>query len=337
MIMKKTLRLFIIFLVLPVFLFAGEPVKQMDNDPVTNELTARPTDRADSAKPWLVTAHGRMSLNQVSFTNWAEGGESLISGNTYGNLKANYLNNKWKVDNFITIGYGLTWNDEQGVRKSDDKMDIGTNLGYEAFEDFFYSLILNLKTQFSEGYKYPNDSVVVSRFFSPATFFMSMGLEYKPDEHTSVFISPASGKFTFVMDQDLADIGAFGVTPAVTDTAGTVLIPGLNYKSKFGVNVIFSLNRDLMKNINFDTKLNLHNNYMDELSTNRWNFDVDWETALNFKINSFLSSILYMHVLYDNDIPIPTYEKIGGEKIQIGEGPKVQVKENFGIGITIKV
>lgn len=285
----------------------------------------------------MISAHGRLSLNQVSFTNWAEGGESLISGSTYGNLKTNYLKNSFKVDNFITVGYGLTYNDEQGMRKTDDKLDVGTNLGYEAFTDFFYSLIINLKSQFSPGYKYPNDSVVVSRFFSPATLFLSMGLEYKPDEYTSVFISPASGKFTFVMDQNLADQGAFGVSPAVTDTSGIVLIPGLNYNSKFGVNVILTLNRDLMKNVNFDTKLNLHNNYMDEINNNRWNFDVDWETALNFRINSFLSSILYMHILYDDEIPIPTYDKIEGEKVQVGKGPKVQVKENFGIGITLKV
>jgi hypothetical protein len=44
-----------------------------------------------------------------------------------------------------------------------------------------------------------------------------------------------------------------------------------------------------------------------------------------------------MHILYDDDILVPTYEKIEGEKVQVGEGPKLQVKENFGIGISIKV
>jgi hypothetical protein len=335
--MKKTMRFVFILMGLPFSLWAVAPEKNTDNKPAKNDLTAVPAERADTTNPWIISIQGRMSLNQVAFTNWAEGGESLISGSTYGNLKANYLKNSFKVDNFMAVGYGLTWNDEQGMRKMDDKLDVGTNLGYEAFTDFFYSLIINLKSQFSPGYKYPNDSVVVSRFFSPATLFLSMGLEYKPDENTSLFISPASGKFTFVLDQDLADRGAFGVTPAVTDTSGNVMIPGLNYNSKFGVNVILALNRDLMKNVNFDTKINLHNNYMDEVYTNRWNFDIDWETELNFKINSFLSSILYMHILYDDDVPIPTYDNIEGEKVQVGEGPKVQVKENFGIGIMIKV
>ncbi len=307
---------------------------------LTDTATLMPSNSigiSDSAKYWNIIANGRLSINQVAFSNWAEGGESLISGSTYGNLKTNYLRNKFKVDNYTSLAYGLAWNEEQGVRKTDDKIDVGTNLGYEAFEDFFYSFILSLKTQFSEGYKYPNDSTVVSDFFAPATFFMSMGLEYKPDENTSVFISPASGKFLFVLDQDLADQGAFGVKPADIDSLGNVLIPGSNYKPKFGLNLILTLNRELLKNVIFDTKLNLHNNYMDETINNRWNFDVDWESALNFKINSFLSSNIYMHLLYDNDIPIPTYEKIEGVKVQTGEGPKLQVKENFGIGVMIKV
>jgi len=64
---------------------------------------------------------------------------------------------------------------------------------------------------------------------------------------------------------------------------------------------------------------------------------VDWETAFNFRINSFLSSNLYLHLLYDHDIPIPTYETIQGQKVETGEGPRLQVKENFGIGLSIKV
>jgi len=317
-------------------LFAGFPHEPLLTD--TTSLTpSNSLSKLDTAKYWNIMASARLSVSQVAFSNWAEGGESLISGSTFGNLKTNYLKNKFKIDNFATIAYGLAWNEEQGIRKIDDKMDIGTNLGYKAFHDFFYSFIINLKTQFSEGYKYPDDSTVVSRFFAPATFFMSMGLEYKPDEHTSVFVSPASGKFIFVMDQTLADKGAFGVSPALLDSTGNVLIHGSKYKPKFGLNLILTLNRELAKNVNLDTKLNLHNNYMDETVDNRWNFDVDWETALNFKINSFLSSIIYMHLLYDNDIPIPTYEKVDGEKIQTGQGPKLQVKENFGIGVMIKV
>ncbi|MCB2220669.1 MAG: DUF3078 domain-containing protein [Bacteroidetes bacterium] len=292
---------------------------------------------SDTTSYWKLAATGMLNLNQVAYANWTEGGESNIAGNTIAMAKANYLKAGFKADNFVSMAYGMTWNNEQGMRKTDDKLDIGTTIGYEAFENWFYSMMVNLKTQFGPGYKYPDDSTLVSDFMSPGRLYLSMGMEYKPDEKTSVFISPASGKFIFVLNQILADQGAYGVRPAEVDTAGHILVHGLNYQPRFGLNLVVSLNREIMKNVIMDTKLNPHNNYMDETLENRWNFDVDWETALNFKINSFLSSMVYLHLMYDNDLNLPTYEFIEGQRVETGQGPKLQVKENFGIGVMIKV
>lgn len=291
----------------------------------------------DSTRVWFMGANGHFNLNQVSFTNWAEGGQSTLAGNAFGVFKATYLKKKFKADNYLLMAYGITWNGEQGIRKTDDKIEIGTAVGYEVFENWYYSLLANLKSQFSDGYKYPDDSTLVSTFLAPANFLLSLGMEYKPNKFTSVFISPASGKFIFVANQELADKGAFGVTPAIRDSLGNVLMPGSDYKAKFGFNFILNYHKDIMKNVNLSTKLNLHNNYMDENIENRWNVDVDWETAFNFKINSFLSSMIYTHFLYDHDIKIPQYEKIDGIKTQIGAGPRLQMKQNFGIGVSIKV
>ena len=291
----------------------------------------------DTINPWSLSAVCMLNLNQVSFTNWAEGGESNFAGNTFGKFNANYKKKDFRTDNFLILAYGLTWNQEQSFRKSDDRLEISNTLGYKAFKEWYYSFNVNLKTQFSDGFKYPDDSTLVSTFFAPAKLFLSAGLEYHPGEDFSVFVSPASGKFVFVMDQELADKGAFGVVPAVRDTSGNVIVPGQNYNAKFGFNFVFNYKKEIIKNVNLGSRLNLHNNYMDENIANRWNLDVDWETAFNFKINSYLSSILFFHVLYDHDTNIPTYESIDGEKIEVSTGPKTQIKQNFGIGLNIKV
>ncbi|GAB4318235.1 MAG: DUF3078 domain-containing protein [Bacteroidales bacterium] len=304
---------------------------------VTGLLAGNPGDTPDSVRYWKLISTGMFNLNQVALSNWAEGGESSISGSAIGSLKASYLKEGFKFDQFANLAYGLTWNREQQWRKSDDKFDVGTTVGYQAFDQWYYSLMVNLKSQFSPGFKYPDDSTLVSDFMSPGRLFLSFGLEYKPDPKTSVFISPASGKFVFVLNDELANKGAYGVTPAVRDTAGNIIVPGLHYNPKFGMNLVVAINRELMKNVNVDTKLNLHNNYMDAVVSNRWNFDMNWETAFNFKINSFLSSMLFLHLMYDHDVMVPYYEKVEGEKVKVGEGPRLQVKENFGIGVTIKV
>lgn len=291
----------------------------------------------DSMKTWKYDGHINLSFNQMALSNWAEGGESTISGVTFAKFKANYRKDNFKADNFVHIIYGMNWTKENGFRKTDDKIDIGSTWGYSAFRKWYYSSNINLKSQFSEGYKYPDDSTLVSNFLAPANLLVSAGLEYKPYDNLSLFLSPASGKFIFVMDQELADKGAFGVQAAVKDTAGNIIEPGKNFRAEFGINVILNFSAEIIKNVDLDTKLNLYNNYLDYEHSNRWNIDVDWESAFNFKINSHLSSNLYLHLLYDHNIDIPTYEVIDGQKVEVGKGPKLQVKENFGIGISIKV
>ena len=334
--MKKLLLFIQPLLVL--FSFAeNPPVTLPIPDDMAVQVIQSDTAKADTIKFWKFSTKNVLNFNQVSLTNWAEGGESAISGIAFSIAKWNYLNNSFKMDNYLLAAYGITWNGEQGIRKTEDRFEYGGLLGYEIVNDLFYSFVVNLKSQFSNGYAYPNDSVIVSSTLSPANLFLSLGLQYKPVEYASVFVSPASGKFVFVMNQELADKGAYGVQPAITDTSGNVLVPGNNVRPSFGVNILLTYNRDILKNVNFDTRVNIHNNYMDDDISNRWNMDIDWESALSFKINSYLSSNLFMRLLYDNDIPIPTYENIGGVKVEVGKGPKVQFKENFGIGITFKV
>lgn len=291
----------------------------------------------DSLKAWRYGGNINLSFNQMALSNWSEGGESTISGVTFAKFRANYSKDNFKADNFLNVTYGMNWTKESGIRKTDDKIDLGSTWGYSAFKNWYYSSNINLKSQCSKGYKYPDDSTRVSNFFAPANLLVSLGLEYKPYENMSLFLSPASGKFIFVMDRELADQGAFGVKPAVRDTSGAVVEPGRNFRAEFGINVIFSYRAEILKNVDFDSKINLYNNYLDYEHANRWNIDLDWESSFNFKINSHLSSNLYVHLLYDHNINLPTYEVIDGKKTEVGKGPKLQVKENFGIGISVRI
>ncbi|MCD4737144.1 MAG: DUF3078 domain-containing protein [Bacteroidales bacterium] len=134
----------------------------------------------DSLKLWDISTQVNLSFNQVSFSDWAEGGENTFAGVTFGNFKADYTKNKFEVDNYVKLAYGLNWTSETGFRKTDDKIDFGSHMGYNAFKHWYYTSVITFKTQFSKGYKYPNDSVIVSGFLAPANLYLSYGLEYKP-------------------------------------------------------------------------------------------------------------------------------------------------------------
>jgi hypothetical protein len=248
------------------------------------------------------------------------------------NLYANYFKDKVSWENYIDLGYGLSKTGEEGnIRKSEDKIDVGSKYGYHAFKDVYYSAFVNFKSQFGPGYNYPDDSTIVSRFASPAYLTVALGLDYRPSEFFSAFISPITAKFTFMTDQTLADAGAFGVDPAEYNTAGTKIADGQTVRSEFGAYFRSKFQKDLMPNFNLSTTLALFDNYSDATHV-----DVNWETLIAIKAGKFITASLFTNLIYDHDIDIPTFETIGGVKTITGFGPKTQFKEVFGFGLSYK-
>lgn len=112
-------------------------------------------------------------------------------------------------DNSLDVGYGLLKQGKnEAFRKTDDKIDILSKYGREAFKNFYFSALMNFKTQMTPGYNYPDDSVKISDLFAPAYLTLALGLDYKPNPYFSAFIAPVTEKFTFVTDKQLSDQGA---------------------------------------------------------------------------------------------------------------------------------
>lgn len=291
----------------------------------------------DSLKKWKFKGKTSLHFNQLSLTNWSSGGESSLTGKGNARLDFDYKKDKFTVDNDLNMVFGLIGQKGREVQKTDDKINLSSTISYEAFDNWFYSTYLNLKTQFANGFKYPDDSTLISTFFAPAFLTTSLGMKYKPSDEFLLILSPASGKFIFVCNQELANKGSFGVTPAVIDdSTGAIIEKGKNHKAEFGLNVVVKLNKEIFKNISAESKLNLYNNYLDEDISNRWNIDLDWESTITFAVNDHVSTDLFIHMIYDHNTKIPEYEVRDGKKVIVSEGPKLQFKESFGIGLNYK-
>jgi hypothetical protein len=285
---------------------------------------------------WHKSGFIAVNFSQAAFSNWAEGGENSIAGTGIFNFLAKYRGYKKYWDTNLDLAFGLLKSNDQGIRKNEDKIDLSSNYGKFAFGKFYYSAQLNFRTQFAPGYNYPNDTVEISKFMAPGFLTLAVGLNWKPNKYFSLFISPVTGKFTFVLDQKLADAGAFGVDSAIYDSNGNKIQNGKEIRPEFGVSLNAVLEKEIFKNILFATKLQLFNNYTDKNSDNRKNIDINWETGLLMKVNSFLSAAVSTQLIYDNDIPVPIYQTINGVKTQIGKGPRTQFKESLALSIGYK-
>ena len=139
-----------------------------------------------------------------------------------------------------------------------------------------------------------------------------------------------AGKVTFVMNQDLADAGSFGVKKGYYDQ-DSLWIPGENVAAAVGVNAIINYNQPIGKNITYTTMLNAFYNYTEKRDDNRLRLDLNWENTVNFAISKHLTTVLFVHLKYDHNTTFPVYEEIDGVETVVDNVPKLQFKESLGI------
>lgn len=281
-------------------------------------ITAVAQDVTEADTLWKFSGTTSLNLSQLSLTNWAAGGDNSISGNALVNLSANYSKNKTSWENKLILGFGLIKQGDDPTRKSDDQIDLASKFGIKASEQWFYTALLGFNTQFAEGYDKPgeDDRTKISNFMAPGYLSFSLGMDYKPSEVFSLFLSPLSSKFTFVLDDDLSTAGSFGVDA------------GKKARAELGANLKMTFKKEILKNVILDTKINLFSNYLE----NPQYVDVNWDLLLNFKINEYLAASLLTQLIYDYDIKFGEDTTGDGELDTFSE--KVQFKELFGLGLT---
>lgn len=307
------------------------------NDDITNREKNKKELKEKSKWQKFESVFG-VTMNQLAITHWATGGESNASGKLSANIKYTYNR---RLFNYVVNGifaYGISnYKKDKRFEKNEDRCELSMTMTHNNNKNLTFSSISTLKTQFANGYSYPNDSIPISKFFAPAYITLSVGYTYNFKDYVSIFISPTSGKFTFVTDQKLADMGAFGVEKGYYKrlVGDSIWVKGKNFLGELGINILIKYKQTFNNNISILSNLNLYNNYIDPNRSNRWNIDIDWETGLKFVVNKRISTIFNIHLIYDDNITFPFTEKVNGVEI-IHQKPILQFKESLGITFLYK-
>lgn len=292
-----------------------------------NDLTSATSKLFSDTSYWRSKALFGINGTQTSFVNWSAGGRNNFSMLGFIDASATFRkrNIKWNNDLKLALG-GLKFLDKQGMnermQKTDDRIDFASTLGYEFSNKWFYTLTSSFKTQSLDGYTYPNDSVIVSRFMAPGYFSSALGVEFAPKKSINIFASPIAMKFTFVNDRTLADKGSFGVDPAEYDGMGNLLLHGKRIRHEYGAFIKFRFNKEIFKNIEMKSRLELFSNYL----VNPQNIDINAEVIYTFKVNKWFQSSIQWNLIYDDDIDIRSNDG--------SVGPRTQFKSVVGFGIS---
>lgn len=315
-------KLFIVFIILS---FANASFAQTTE--AEEELKKQ---SKDSLEGWKTGGVFSVNLTQTSLTNWSAGGQNSVSVNGLLSVFANYKKGNSTWDNSLDLGYGILQQDGLGIRKTDDKIDFTSKYGQKAFKNWYYAGLVNFKSQMTAGYNYPDDSTEISNFLAPGYVLVALGMDFKPSDVFTLFISPLTMKTTIVNDQTLANAGAFGVDPAEYNDLGVLISEGKTIRSEYGGYLRAQFKKDIMKNINLQSRLELFSNYAEEPT----HIDVNWETLISMKVNKYISATILAQLIYDHDIDIGV--DTNGDDIIDKVGPRTQFKEVLGVGLTYK-
>ena len=295
---------------------------------VTLTTHAQTPPPADSSN-WKLGGVVSLTFSQVALDNWQAGGENSISGNFLIKYSADWQKGDWLWDNDFEAAIGATQLGERDIQKTDDRFELSTKFARILSEKWDANVMGTFRSQFTEGFKYEDDTLVgrISHFMAPGYVFAGIGFTYKPAEWFHIDLSPATAKMTFVTVQELADNGDYGVEAAEYDTNGVKTKDGKNFRFELGGYAKISIKKEIVENVTFETKADFFSNYLE----NPQNIDITWDVLVVMKVNKWLSCNVTTNLIYDDDINIVTGTYSDGTE---KTGPRTQFKETLGIGLT---
>ena len=287
----------------------------------TTDTAAMDSTTADTVSYWKTGGKFTTLFNQTSLTNWAGGGQSSLSLASNFEYFANYADGKKSWQNNISGSYGINEIKGEETRKTQDYLEINSKYGRNISPLWSLSGFATVQSQFTPGYNYENDpegTNYISNFFAPGYVLEGIGFEYNlPDQGFSFTISPLTVKHTFVMDEGVK------ATDYGLDSGETV-------RTEVGAYLKIDYKKTIAEHINFSSNLLLYSNYIEKPE----NVDVNWKNEVTLKVNKWLSVNFIAHFIYDDDVKFEETEEIGGVTVINSRGPRLQIRQVTGLGIS---
>jgi hypothetical protein len=299
----------------------GLEIKRVDTHQKVDENLKEFKPNRPELSPWKTIGKVYTGITETFINDyWSKGGKSSASSLSTFKYAANYSKNKFKWENNADAKLGFVYylddNADVPFNKTSDDFELNSRFGFEAFNEWYYSGEANFKTQLLRDAD-DNTDVLKSTILSPAYLTFSGGFDYKPNSNMSIFLSPLSLKTTFVTN------------PRVDETKYSI-DEGESRKSRMGLTGRLKYSKEVMENINIETKNNIFINFGNK--DGEWQFfkmpDLDSETSIDFKVNQFISTQINFHFIYDKEVESSWTDESGIKQ----KGTRLQVKQYLTIG-----
>ncbi|MGV8093381.1 MAG: DUF3078 domain-containing protein [Mangrovibacterium sp.] len=266
--------------------------------------------------PWTMTGKSNLGFTQTALSNWKAGGDNSLAFLFVFNGAADYAKNNITWKNSLQLRNGWVKPGGDKIEKNDDAVELVSRFGLKAAKNWYYSAEGDFRTQFFNGYKYPNRERTISAFLSPAYLVLKLGMDYNPNKQLSLLLSPFSAKMTYVRDTANVDATSYGIDEGKKSYWQSGLSTDLNWT------------KQITPDISYNTKYKMFINYASPFSK----FDIRWENDLSVQLSTFINMNVRYYLVYDDDAKFDT-----GRKDNEGNAilkAKWQMKELVSIGFS---
>lgn len=239
---------------------------------------------------WLHFFNTGLQFSQAYISsNWYQGGNNYLSllFNFDWNVELNTVYNpKLLFQSALSYKLAINSNPKESLHSysiTQDNFQYNLKAGFKAFNHWFYSLTMQVKTPFFKSYPADSESMSAA-FLSPGTFNFGLGMSYtlvnkKKTFNFGLSIAPLSYNLKTCVNSAL-DPTLFGIKKGSTSL------------SEIGSNAEANIRWNIASNILLTSRIFLFTDYK--------YFQADWEATIQFNINRFLSTQIYLHPRYDS-------------------------------------
>lgn len=158
--------------------------------------------KADTGEQaWKFSGIVGLNAAATGLFNWAAGGNNNVNAVASTKLRLLYHKDNLAWDSNLDMEYGLSWIDQDydKFQKSSDKLNFTTKFGWEFEKSWYLTVLGGFQSQFDLGRNYNGSEdfdPIVSKFLAPSYTDISVGIDWKPNDIFTVYLSPVAGRLT---------------------------------------------------------------------------------------------------------------------------------------------
>ena len=252
-------------------------------------------------KCWISSFESALKFSENSTSdNWHSGPTKTTILNVFARniVKYDYAKDRIKLDNTLELRlnfYNAPNDTLRQYKVSDDLLRFHSNFGVRAFNKWHYTLDAEFKTQLFNNYQ-ENTMIKQVGLLSPYTINIGLGMKYdltkqyqRIDRSLVISVNIAPLAYTYMSAiSDSIDWGRHGF-PKDEETGMYK-----NYLSKLGSTVDFNMTLKPNREVTWKSRFKYFTSYDRVI--------VEFENSFDFAVSRFFSTLLYLHLKYDDGV-----------------------------------